>query len=279
MGTPNFLCIGAQKAGTTWLHHMLKQHPDVWLPPIKEIHFFDRSLEKKIGLSNNLQRYKAIAAAYKKRLKTIDSDTYNYQLGYLISLTQYDFLTEDWYRRIFNHKTAREKISGEITPAYLDMDKAKVENAARMLKDAKFILIIRDPLARAVSQIRMTVERRKLTSVSEKNWLHLLKQINRDPRGLYHLSIPNWIDAVGQDRMLCLPFAQIKSEPKGLLEKIEDFIGASRFVDYAAAEEKVNVSQSIDIPDWVVAKLAKQTDPAKQFLIKKFGREFYERTR
>src|SRR3984957_2732032 len=47
---PDFLCIGAQKAGTTWLHKMLGQHPGAWLPPIKEIHYFDRLYRKKSQL-------------------------------------------------------------------------------------------------------------------------------------------------------------------------------------------------------------------------------------
>ncbi len=38
---PNFLCIGAQKSGTTTLHDILIQHPDIYLPKIKETHFFD----------------------------------------------------------------------------------------------------------------------------------------------------------------------------------------------------------------------------------------------
>jgi hypothetical protein len=40
---PDFLGIGAQKAGTTWLHANLKAHPDVFLPlEAKEVHFFDK---------------------------------------------------------------------------------------------------------------------------------------------------------------------------------------------------------------------------------------------
>lgn len=37
---PDFLVIGAQKAGTTWLRELLRTHPDVFMPP-KELHFFD----------------------------------------------------------------------------------------------------------------------------------------------------------------------------------------------------------------------------------------------
>lgn len=42
MTLPAFLIIGAQKAGTTSLHHVLSQHPTVWMPAIKELHYFDR---------------------------------------------------------------------------------------------------------------------------------------------------------------------------------------------------------------------------------------------
>lgn len=38
---PHFLGIGAQKAGTTWLHRNLDRHPDVFFAPRKEIHFWD----------------------------------------------------------------------------------------------------------------------------------------------------------------------------------------------------------------------------------------------
>jgi hypothetical protein len=35
------ICIGAQKAGTTWLADYLRLHPQVHMPPIKEVHYFD----------------------------------------------------------------------------------------------------------------------------------------------------------------------------------------------------------------------------------------------
>ena len=38
---PDFLGIGGQKCGTTWLDRMLRHHPDVGLPRRKEVHFFD----------------------------------------------------------------------------------------------------------------------------------------------------------------------------------------------------------------------------------------------
>ena len=46
---PNFLIIGAQKAGTTWLAKCLGEHPDVFIPEIKEIYYFDRYYDKGLA--------------------------------------------------------------------------------------------------------------------------------------------------------------------------------------------------------------------------------------
>ena len=43
---PKFLGIGAPKAGTTWLHHNLAAHPDLYLPPEKELHYFTVALHR-----------------------------------------------------------------------------------------------------------------------------------------------------------------------------------------------------------------------------------------
>ncbi len=41
MTLPNFLGIGVQRGGTTWLHELLVTHPDVYVPTKrKEIHYF-----------------------------------------------------------------------------------------------------------------------------------------------------------------------------------------------------------------------------------------------
>jgi hypothetical protein len=38
---PDFVCIGTQKSGTTWLYDNLLEHPSVCMPPVKEVRFFD----------------------------------------------------------------------------------------------------------------------------------------------------------------------------------------------------------------------------------------------
>ena len=43
---PSFLGLGTQKGGTTTLHQLLTGHPQVFLPPCKEVHYFDLNAEQ-----------------------------------------------------------------------------------------------------------------------------------------------------------------------------------------------------------------------------------------
>jgi hypothetical protein len=42
---PDFIGIGVQRSGTSWLYECLKEHPEIFLPQ-KEVHFFDRKYEE-----------------------------------------------------------------------------------------------------------------------------------------------------------------------------------------------------------------------------------------
>lgn len=48
MALPDFLGIGIQKAGTSWLHQQLYRHPQIFVPDRKEVHFFDGWYDKGV---------------------------------------------------------------------------------------------------------------------------------------------------------------------------------------------------------------------------------------
>ncbi len=55
MTMPNFLILGTIKAGTTSLYHYLKQHPDVFMSPVKEPKFF--AVDRSIPLDRGMNRF------------------------------------------------------------------------------------------------------------------------------------------------------------------------------------------------------------------------------
>ena len=54
---PDFIVIGAQKGGTTALFSLLAQHPDIYMPPQKEIEFFSNELLYQNGFDWYLSEF------------------------------------------------------------------------------------------------------------------------------------------------------------------------------------------------------------------------------
>jgi hypothetical protein len=56
---PNFLVIGAMKAGTTSLYHYLKEHPEIFMPAVKELDFFSERGNWHRGLDWYRKQFKS----------------------------------------------------------------------------------------------------------------------------------------------------------------------------------------------------------------------------
>jgi hypothetical protein len=69
---PNFLVLGPPRTGTTWLYRCLREHPKVFLPEIKQLHFFDRHFGKGI------EWYKKFFAGVRKEHEAIGEITPDY---------------------------------------------------------------------------------------------------------------------------------------------------------------------------------------------------------
>ena len=54
-GKPNFIYIGPDKAGSSWLHEVLLRHPQIFLSPAKDLYFFDRYYDR--GLDWYLRQF------------------------------------------------------------------------------------------------------------------------------------------------------------------------------------------------------------------------------
>jgi hypothetical protein len=280
MTLPGFIGIGAHKAGTTWLYQMLAQNPSIWLPPLKEVHFFD-----KLNPTPKLKRRRA--KHLKKAADRLDEtgkqkgspgDSAE-KAAFLRSLAGDNILSDEWYRSIFAHPGAVGKVSGEITPAYLDEAADVLPKISEMLPTTKFVLIVREPFARSLSQIRMGISMVGDTPETDKDWKFFLERLKDNIRGSYKTAIPLWQSFFGPDRLLILPFGRVKNDPAGLLRDIEDFIGAEHFDNYDAMTEQVHKTKDVEIPQWVRDKVEEMVKPQQAYLIEAFGQEFYDATR
>jgi sulfotransferase family protein len=135
---PDFLCVGAQKAGTSWLYRQLESHPDFWMPPIKELHYFDE-----------LSRIPSIASARAR------DDEGRHFLERLKRLSARSHLDLEDYARLFAPKGSL--LSGDITPAYSMLNEEVIERIVTRFPNLKVIFLARDPVERAWSQLSMGV--------------------------------------------------------------------------------------------------------------------------
>jgi hypothetical protein len=155
---PDFLCIGMHKAGTQWLYDQTQAHPDFWMPPIKELHYFERG---ENGGDMALDIVQGERRTYRSpRLKWRD----------ITDPRDRAFISEmaaecgrpvdlDAYGALFRHKGGL--ISGDITPQYGSIEEGLVEGIARRFPETTIILLVRDPVARAWSHISQWDRREK----------------------------------------------------------------------------------------------------------------------
>src|SRR4051794_11487807 len=114
---PHFLCIGAQKAGTSWLFVQLQQHPQVWMPPVKELHFFDHLFVSENRKWTRWHIQSGVRKCLKWHINNVEKTDFGY-VRYLADLAGRDLFTAEWYERAFDRPGAAGRKLGDITPEY-----------------------------------------------------------------------------------------------------------------------------------------------------------------
>lgn len=88
MTLPDFLVIGAARAGTTWLDAVLRTHPQVYLPTRrKEVHFFDQNADRGLAWYEEFFPDATEAAAYAAIGETTPRYLYEPEVPELIATT------------------------------------------------------------------------------------------------------------------------------------------------------------------------------------------------
>ena len=270
---PDLLGIGAQKAGTTWLSQMLGQHPAIWTPPFKEVQFFNYHYipEHREWLPWHFHRTKKnIRESWAGKRRPMPPEL----ADYLERMTRGEMFTNHWYKRVFA-PTPEGALSMDVTPEYSTLPEEGVEFVAKFLPRAKFIYIIRHPVDRAMSQLRMNVKRLGRNPQTLAEWLSEAEDPVLMDRGDYAAYVPRWNAHFGPDRLLYLPFGQIAADPLDLLARVETFLGLPPYEDYRGAGNKVFSSQDgTVIPPEVRSRLREKLEPQFAFLEQAFGPEF-----
>lgn len=195
---PNFIVIGAAKAGTTALYWYLAEHPQVFMSPMKETNYF------AFGLDGG------------GRLLYGDPELHRFPVR-----------TLDDYERLF--ADAGDAVAvGEASPIYLECPQAAAR-IRELLPDARIICGLREPVDRAYSDYLMYLRSRgrrfdpdrDLTTASawarpDSHWMRISRNYE---------ALSRYFDAFPRSQIHVFLFDDLKRSPQRVVRDLYRFLG------------------------------------------------------
>ena len=199
MTRPDFIVVGAAKAGTTALYWYLADHPQVFMSRVKETNYFAFGLDES------------------GRWLYGDPELHHFPIR-----------TLDAYERSFEGAGDARAV-GEASPIYLECP----QSATRIrdtIPDARIICGLRDPVDRAYSDYLMYLRARgrrldparELTPSAawarpDAHWMQI---------SLYHEALRRYFDVFPRERIFVFLFDDLKADQASLVRDIYRFLGA-----------------------------------------------------
>lgn len=202
MALPTFFIIGAPKAGTTSLHHYLGQHPQVQMSSIKEPRFFAGP-----------------------------EDGIPYPADWVNTLEKYEDL--------FDPNAA---VRGESSTDYATHPRRQGApgRIKELVPDAKFIYLVRDPIARTISHYKMEAallgERKTLREALGD--LSDLRSPYISP-SLYATQLELYLREFPQERILVIDQVDLQADRRTVLSQVFAFLSVDDTIDSDGLEEEL----------------------------------------
>lgn len=201
---PNILIAGVPKSGTTSLYKYLKEHPDIFLPYQKEIHFFSSSrIQKLVGGKGD-----------KEPASRICNNLEDYQKHY--------------------KNVGKEKAIVDVSPSYFFHAETSILNIKKYLSsDVKIIVLLRDPIERAFSnylhKLRLfneplsfaeaiEIEDERISQGYGDFWYY-------KSHSLYFDKLSLFLTEFGEKQVKVILFEDLKVDPLKICHEIFQFIG------------------------------------------------------
>jgi hypothetical protein len=204
---PNFVVVGAPKCGTTSLYAYLRQHPDIFLPERKELHYF--------------------SYPYMSQFTAGPGDAH-----ILTTLCK----NESDYAAYYAPAGSQTAV-GDISPSYFyysDLPGSDLcERMRSHLDSPRIILMIRDPVQKAFSQyVHLVRDTRETLSFNDA----LAAESERAAKGysamwryaessLFARRTRRLLDVFGRDRVKIVMFDEFTARPKQAVREIFAFLG------------------------------------------------------
>ena len=199
---PNFLIIGAAKSGTTALYHYLKQHPQIYMSPVKEPGFFAFEGERPQYFGPGDDRFSS---------------------HMVMNLKDYQGL----FAAVDNQIAI-----GEASQAYLSLSEVSASRIQQYTPCAKLIAVLRHPAERAYSNYQMLVttgrEYLGFTQALDEEEARMSKQWSYlwayKMRGLYHARLQPYFDRFAREQIRIYLYEDWNTRPYEVLQDMFRFL-------------------------------------------------------
>jgi Sulfotransferase family len=230
---PDFLLVGAPKAGTTALHVALARHPQLYLSPVKEPKFFltDGGPPDGPGGPGDAQTFR-----------------------------EYVWRPDD-YEALFD-AAPRGTLKGESTTLYL-RDTAAHGRIAATLPSARLVAVVRDPVDRAHSN---WTHLRSAVLEPESDFLRACElEESRVARGWgpfwryvdlgrYGAQLSHLFSVFPREQVLVVLYRDLRRDPVGTLDRICDFLGIATGVVRSVPAENVTAAAAASRADRLLGR-------------------------
>ncbi len=190
MSLPNFIVIGAHKAGTTSLYHYLRAHPSVYMPELKEARFFAFD-------QDNPDHLKKIPKVF-------------------------PITSMDNYIELFDN-VHLEKAIGEASPEYLNSEFA-ARKIYQHIPNVKLIVSLRNPIDRAYSLFMMAYRSGNISGMVPEEFEFDNEQARE---GAYYSKLKVYMDLFGRQSVKVILFEDLIKDTENTIKDIFKFLEVS----------------------------------------------------
>ena len=272
---PDFIGIGAQKAGTTWLYRNLQAHPEVWMPPIKELHYFDEKVALEGGFVPRLRGDRPADKRWRRQVggrlrrplrEIVSARDLSWDLKYFLKTPG-----DGWYASLF--EPGRGKTTGELTPDYAILGREGVARVHGLMPDAKIVFMMRNPVERpwSVTNMGLRIRGRTAEGMTIKSFRRQVR--NRRVRRMtdYLRTLETWGAFYPEDQIFVGFLEDVHFFPEETLRGLCRFLEIDPSVAGGVIREKVHTGSMSTMPLKLAMHLARSYLEDTKLLEERFG--------
>jgi hypothetical protein len=259
------LGVGCQKGGTSWLYDYLGRHPNANLGFRKEYHVFDGLYVPEFAHHHERVRKRAAALLDGTAPRSANARNTFRLLNFYTDIESYF----DYFWSLAN-RSAETTLTGDITPTYAALPRQAFGRIREALQkrsfDIRVVFLLRDPVERVISQVRM---RQRTASRESADIREAFATRTVELRTRYELTIANLEAVFGKEEIFYCFYERLFSEES--IRRATSFLS----IPYLAPDfdRKVNVSgDKSELDQATRRKIFDHYRATYDFVAQRFGR-------